>query len=56
VHSQHDVTALHLVAAQTLSRKLQVELGVTPAAASAEQQSSRPLTIEALAALPPPTE
>jgi hypothetical protein len=46
---------LHLVAAQAVGGQLQVELGVTPAA-SAEPQPSQPLTIEALAALPPPTE
>jgi hypothetical protein len=46
------IALLHLVAARSLGEQLQVELGVMPAAASAEP----PLTIDALAALPPPTE
>jgi hypothetical protein len=46
---------LHLAAARALSAELAPGL-CAPAAASAELQPSQPLTIEALAALLPPTE
>jgi hypothetical protein len=51
VHAQQDINMLHLLAVQAMGAELTLELGVTPAV-SAEQ----PLTIDALAALPPPTE
>jgi hypothetical protein len=55
VETQTPLGLLHLAAATAFSRELQAELSI-PAAASTEPQSTQPLTIDALAALPPPTE
>jgi hypothetical protein len=48
------IQVLHLLACQRLQSE--AELGVRPETASTETQSSQPLTIDALAALPPPLE
>jgi hypothetical protein len=51
IHAQSEATVLHLLAAQTVGDALLAELGDVRPTASAE-----PLTIEELAALPPPLE